>query len=351
MNIKSSLFRSALLSLHKTRLYSLMPAKASGVGVIFMLHRVRPEEETGGFAPNSILEITPNYLNAVLSAIKALGYDFVSLDEAKRRLSEQRFDRKFAAFTLDDGYHDNLEFAAPVFARHNAPFTVYVSSGMPDGTAELWWMGLEQVIRQTNSLSLTLNGETLEFGTESANEKHKAFDAIYWPIRSLPEKELRILVRDLCTRYGVDLTGITRDVALTWDGVRELSNHALCTIGAHTVDHYALSKLDESDARHEMMEGAVRLKQETGQWPRHLAYPYGDEGSASTREFELARFLGFDTATTTRKGFLSPNHGINPFALPRLSLNGDYQDLRMLQVLMSGLPFALAKFVTSLDVS
>jgi len=328
-----------------------MPTGLSGVGVIFMLHRVRPQEEKDGFAPNGILEITPEYLNTVLTAVRALDYDFVSLDEAKRRLVDQRFDRKFAVFTLDDGYHDNLEYAAPVFARHNAPFTVYLSSGMPDGTAELWWMGLEEVIRKADHISFEIAGGSFDLPTHSPEEKNHAFNTIYWPLRSLPETEQRHQVRLLCKRHGVDLAKITTDCSLTWDDVRELDDHALCTLGAHTVDHFALSKLSEAEARREIIDGAGRIQQETGNWPRHFSYPYGDSGSANKREYELARFLGFDSATTTQKGFLTARHGNNPFAMPRLSLHGDYQDLRILKVLMSGLPFALASIIPSIEVS
>ena len=44
---------------------------------------------------------------------------------------------------------------------------------------------------------------------------------------------------------------------------------------------------------------------------------------------------------TTRKGLVRKSHAAAMTALPRLSLNGDYQDLRYLKVLLSGLPFAL----------
>ncbi|MEQ9519004.1 MAG: polysaccharide deacetylase family protein [Parvibaculum sp.] len=351
MSLKSTLFRSALMSLHMTRLYDLAPAALSGAGVIFMLHRVRPTPDHNGFAPNAILEITPDYLNAVLMTVRSLGYDFVSLDEALYRLRTRKLDRKFAAFTLDDGYHDNLQYAAPIFARHGAPFTVYVSSGLPDATAELWWMGLEEVIRSTDHLATEINGTPIEMTCATADEKQAAFDAVYWPLRNQNEIEQRTWIRNLCDKYQVDLTGITRDAALTWDGVRQLHNHAHCTIGAHTIDHFALSKLAETEARHEILGGANRIAEMTGEWPRHFAYPYGDEGSAGPREFELARFLGFDSATTTRKGFVTEAHGINPHAIPRLSLNGDYQDLRMLKVLMSGLPFALAKMLPSVETA
>lgn len=351
MSLKSSLFRSALLTLHKTGLHSLSPRRLSGVGIVFMLHRVRPTPECGGFAPNALLEITPEYLNAVLTTVSALDYDLVSMDEAHRRLQQRHFDRKFAVFTLDDGYKDNLEFAAPIFAKHRAPFTVYLSSGMPDGTLDLWWVGLEAAIRAQDALDWSWADIRYEFTMESAEQKQNAFDTLYWPLRNLPELDQRIAIRDLARHCGVDMRQLTRDCSLSWNEARELSNHAYCSLGAHTVDHFALSKLSETEARREIVEGAERIKQETGAWPRHLAFPYGDGGSAGPREYELAQFLGFDTAVTTQKGFLTEGHGVSPYAIPRLSLNGDYQDLRMLEVLMSGLPFALASFLPSVETA
>ncbi len=316
-----------------------------------MLHRVRPAPETDGFAPNALLEITPEYLNAVLTTVAALDYDLVSMDEAHRRLQQRHFDRKFAVFTLDDGYKDNLEFAAPIFAKHSAPFTVYLSSGMPDGSVDLWWMGLEASIRARDALDWSHAGSRYELLMETADEKISAFNTLYWPLRRLPELEQRAAIRSLASHCGIDMKQLTQNCALTWDEARELSNHAFCTLGAHTIDHFALSKLSEAEARREIIEGAERIKQETGDWPRHLAYPYGDSGSAGPREYALAQFLGFDTAVTTQKGFLTEAHGVNPYAIPRLSLNGDYQDLRMLEVLMSGLPFALASLLPSVETA
>jgi peptidoglycan/xylan/chitin deacetylase (PgdA/CDA1 family) len=80
-----------------------------------------------------------------------------------------------------------------------------------------------------------------------------------------------------------------------------------------------------------------------GQWrsalgarPAHLSYPYGDAGSAGAREFAIAAELGFKTAVTTRPGVLFRSHAKHLTALPRISLNGEYQQLRYVRVLLSG---------------
>ena len=72
-----------------------------------------------------------------------------------------------------------------------------------------------------------------------------------------------------------------------------------------------------------------------------FAYPVGDPTSAGSREFDLARELGFATAVTTRPGMLFPEHAQRLTALPRVSVNGRWQRVDALEVLLSGAPFWL----------
>ena len=74
---------------------------------------------------------------------------------------------------------------------------------------------------------------------------------------------------------------------------------------------------------------------------RHLAYPYGGRDLVGPREFRFADELGYATAVTTRPGVLFPQHQKYLTALPRLSLNGEYQRARYVKVLMSGTGTAL----------
>jgi len=63
--------------------------------------------------------------------------------------------------------------------------------------------------------------------------------------------------------------------------------------------------------------------------------------AAAAREFELARSAGYKTAVTTRPGMLFPESADHLTALPRVSLNGNYQDKRVLPVLTSGAATAM----------
>jgi peptidoglycan/xylan/chitin deacetylase (PgdA/CDA1 family) len=70
--------------------------------------------------------------------------------------------------------------------------------------------------------------------------------------------------------------------------------------------------------------------------PAHLSYPYGDRTAAGNREFAMAAEVGFTTAVTARTGVLFASHKRSMTALPRISLHGDYQQMRYVQVLLSG---------------
>lgn len=338
--MKSAFLKSGLDALYYSGAASVLAPITRGVGVIFMLHRVKADAGKA-FDPNGILSITPDFLGAAIKRTRELGRDIVSIDEAVDRLSGNDTSRPFAVFTLDDGYRDNLECALPVFKEHDAPFTVYVSSAAPQGTAEFWWIGLEEIIARNDAVLIERDGVERRIPLRTLIEKNTAWRELYPWIRNSPEDEQRTIVRSLCACYGVSLEKLCRDVSMSWDEVRTLAADPLATIGGHSVNHFALNKLDETRARKEMSAGADAIAAETGVRPEHFAYPYGDSGSAATREFELAKNLGFKSGVTSRKGMLTEKHRERMFALPRVALNGDFQSLRYVDTFLSGAPFFL----------
>lgn len=344
----TSLLKAALSALHYTGAARLAAPFTSGDGVIFMLHQVVPAAPRA-FEPNGILKVTPEFLDGVIRQVRAGGFEIVPLDDVKERLRGRPGSRKpFAVFTLDDGYRDNRDFAYPIFKRHNAPFTIYVPTAYADGRGELWWLAFEEALRRLSHVEIERDGVVRRYSLATDAEKTTAFHDIYWWLREIPEDRARAVVRDLAAKAGFDVAALCRDLVMGWDEIRALAKDPLVTIAAHTTNHFALAKLRLDDARREMADSVARIGQELGKPIRHFSYPYGDEGSAGTREFELARDLGIETAVTTRKGLIRTAHADAMTALPRLSLNGDYQDARYVKVLLSGLPFALRDGVKTL---
>ncbi len=118
--------------------------------------------------------------------------------------------------------------------------------------------------------------------------------------------------------------------------MKSFADDPLVTIGAHTITHCNLAKQSEENALHELTTSRSRLEQALERPVLHLAYPYGDRIAAGPREFALAKAAGFKTAVTTRPGMIFPESAGYLTALQRVSLNGNYQDARILPVLTSG---------------
>ena len=336
----TKLVKAALSAAHYVGADGLLAPFTRGLGVIFTLHQVSPELPRP-FEPNRILKVTPDFLDEVIREVVAEGFEILPLDAVEARVTAAKKDRPFACFTLDDGYRDNREHAYPVFKRHNAPFAIYVPTDYADGRGDLWWVVLETVVSSAPSISIQMDGSMQHFQTGSVGEKTAAFEAIYWWLRRIPEDRARQVVAELAQSIGYDASQLCASLIMNWDEIRELAADPLVTIGAHTCRHLALAKLDAGTALAEMTRSAARIEAELGRPCRHFSYPYGGSDTASSREFELAARAGFKTAVTTRKGLILNRHARQLTALPRVSLNGDYQNARYVKVMLSGAPFAV----------
>jgi len=339
--LKQTVIRSGLEALYFSGAHVALRGMLGGIGAILTLHHVRPPRRDE-FQPNRLLEIAPAFLEDVIVRLRRSGFDLISLDDMHWRLTKRRQGRRFACFTFDDGYRDNLVHAYPILKRHRVPFAIYVPTSFPDRLGDLWWLTLEAVIAANTRVRLEMEGEDRYFVCGTPAEKHAAFAALYWWLRGLEsEGDLRRIIRDLALRYGVDPAVHCADLCMSWAELAELAADPLVTIGAHTVNHLMLKKSSEGVVRQEMQMSVRVIEAALGIRPEHFSYPVGDPTSAGPREFAIARSLGFKTAVTTRPGVLFPEHRDHLTALPRISLNGEFQRLRYVEVLTSGAATAL----------
>ena len=336
----TTILKSGLSALHYSRADRLLAPAVKPAGAIVTLHQVSPEIAPD-FSPNRILRITPYFLEQTIRYVLEAGFEIIALDEVAERLADARERRPFICLTLDDGYKDNLQFAYPIFRRYAVPFAIYVPTDYPDGNGELWWLSLEEALRRLDQRTVDMNGAVKTFILDSAKAKSNAFDAIYWWLRGLDETVARGLVAAWCKEAKFDREKLCAKMIMNWDELRTIAADPLATIGAHTRRHFAVSKLAANEARAEIVESMAIISRFTGRPCRHFSFPYGDETAAGERDFLIAKAAGLVTAVTTRKGLIYAHHTSALTALPRMSLNGDYQNLRYLKVLLTGLPFAL----------
>jgi peptidoglycan/xylan/chitin deacetylase (PgdA/CDA1 family) len=337
---RNTVIRAGLGALYFSGAHVLLRPIFSGVGAIFMLHHVRPGRDDP-FQPNHHLEVTPEFLRAVLTHLKSRDIDIITMDELHDRLLNRNFGRRFACFTFDDGYRDNRDHALPVMREFAAPATIYVASDFAAGSGRLWWIALEMAIAKSDAIEVTMDGMPLRLDTPTPSAKQAAFDRLHGWLRGLSEPDLQREVAALCARHGIDQAAICRDLCMSWDELQAFAADPLVTVGGHSITHCNLAHQTEATAREELTVSRARIEEKLQREVVHLAYPYGDKIAAGQREFALARAAGYKTAVTTRPGMVFRESGRHLTALPRVSLNGNYQDARILPVLTSGAATAM----------
>ncbi|HUH49058.1 MAG TPA: polysaccharide deacetylase family protein [Mycoplana sp.] len=317
-------------------------ASARGRGAIFTLHHVRPKIEHS-FDPNAHLEITPEFLDETIRLLAADGYQFVALHHLAARMAIARPEERFAAFTLDDGYRNNALHAQPIFTEHRVPFTVFITGGFACRTHSIWWETLAELLRALPHIEFDFGSGPVTLPLATNRHKEAAFARFSAFIHSTDETAAIEALDTAAKANGIDPLLITERLVLREPELKSLVLNPLATLGAHTISHRALARLEEHEAREEMQASAERLECLTGVRPVAFAYPYGFSPTVSRREYRIAGELGFTVAVTTDPGTLDARSFDMPMALPRISLNGLYQKRKYVSALASGIPFKLLR--------
>ena len=313
-----------------------------GVGAILRFERVRPRQRAG-FRPLQSAEVTPEFLDQAVCALKRWKYDIVGIDEVCRRAVTMPGARRFVCLTFDGASKDVINSAYPVLARHRVPFTVYVPTAFPDGLGEAWWLALEQIIARESRLSLMIARDDRHFTIRTASEKYELHAFLSNWLRSLEPADLSIAINDLCKRYSVDLAALSREAFMDWADLAKLSADPNVTIGSATVNYAVLSKLKDAAAWREMSMGRAVGEAALHRAIRHFAYPFGDRDAWRRAHLVMAQEAGFESAVSTIAGVVEAAGRTNLHALPRISWDGRLRSLRAMRVLVSGATFAAVK--------
>jgi peptidoglycan/xylan/chitin deacetylase (PgdA/CDA1 family) len=309
-----------------------------GAGAILRFERVRPRH-SGRFQPLRSREITPRFLDRAIRALKRWKYDIVSMDEVCRRAVTLASRHRFVCLTFDGGYKDVMTWAYPVLSRHRVPFTLYVPTAFPDGIGEAWWLALEQVIAKERRISLVMGREEMHFNVPTTAEKYQLYDFLSRWLRSLEPADLSAAIKDLCTRYAIDLAALSREASLDWRDLTTLSADPLMTLGGATVNFPVLSNIKDGAALREMTMGRAVVEAALQRDVKHFAYPFGDRKSWQRKHMAMAEEAGFVSAVSTIRGVIEPAGHTPLLALPRITWDGRLHSLRAMRVILSGSGF------------
>ena len=294
-----------------------MHIKKGAIGLVYMLHHIT-KKNSQGIPTNEDLKVSPQFLEKIIIKYKKQGFSFVSLDELSEIINSNKTpEHPFIAFTIDDGYLDNYTEALPVFERQQVPFTIFVATDFIDQKAILWWDILEDLILKNDSIRI--RGK--EYRCRTFQEKWDVFRILREIILCLDPKKLKEALDELFSYYSIDWYEPIRRQAMTWEQVKIISQHTLCTIGGHTVSHTVLNQLNEKEFHQEVSGGIEKLQSVTGKPIHHFAYPYGSPDEIGEREYQLISEFGFKTVFSSYGGCITNENKYNTTHLPRVYLH------------------------------
>ena len=337
--IKRLVIQGGLEAVALSRAWNAWPA-AGGRGVVFTLHHVRPAEAKA-YDPNALLSVTPQFLDEAIRAALDSGLVPVALEDLPALLADPSDRRRFVSFTLDDGYRDNADHAAPVFRRHGVPYTIFITKGFVERTRSLWWETAEELTVKIATMPFDFGGGVETVAMRTPVEKTAAFGRISTFIQTGDEDARIAALDDAARAQGIEPLAITDRLIMDAGELRALARDPLARFGAHTLTHVALARVDEARLRQEISDSADAVESYVGKRPTTFAYPYGFPAAVGAREFEVLKELGFRVGVTTQPGVLGPWSVGRPTAIARVSLNGLYQKKRYVKALISGIPFRL----------
>jgi peptidoglycan/xylan/chitin deacetylase (PgdA/CDA1 family) len=313
--------------------------EVGGAGVILRFERVLPRH-VGRFQPLKANEITPRFLERTVRALKRWKYDFVTMDEACRRAVILPQRRRFACLSFDGAYKDVARAAYPILVHHRVPFTVYVPTAFPDGVGVAWWLALERIIAKENRVGLMIDRNERHFSVRTLDEKNETYEFLSSWLRQLPPPDLSAAIGDLCKRYSVDPSALTRNAMMDSSDLAKIAADPLVTVGCATVNYPVLSNLKESDALREMTMGKAVAEAAFHREVRHFAFPFGDRDSFRRAHVVMAKDAGFSSAVSSIAGIVDTAGRTNLHALPRIAWDGRITSLRAMRVALSGAMFA-----------
>ncbi len=287
-----------------------------------MYHRFSPEENHPRHLGARPFRLQLEYLTT--------HHEIWSPDQQLDAVLAQEVDtnRPPVVVTIDDGYQDFYDIAFPILQEYGVTATVFVTTGFIAGHTWFWWDRLAWLLDNASPGKRDWRlGETILTGDASCSEERDfLWNAIADHLRFLPFKNTNATLEELSHELGLNLPTSPPEqyAAMSWEQVRNVSAVDM-TIGAHTVTHPILSRVDGKQARDEISDSRHELFEALGQPVNWFCYPQGGPADFNADTVAAVREAGFRGCYTA---FQNPTHTGEEMTLPRYSISGNFDHFR-----------------------
>lgn len=315
----------------------------SGV-TVFTFHRFSHPEGV----PNGI---NKNDLAASLLTLRKMGYRFLSLNELIKKIGlGESVPPRSVVFTVDDGYFDFSEVAAPIFYEYDCPVTVFLTTGFIDEYLWLWWDKVEYAFLNSkiNNFKIIIGEKNFNFKWDNHEQRRQASSYFLEILKAVPNSVKLEAITYLAYSLDIELPdqAPSKYRPMTWKQVRSCGQGDV-DFGPHTITHPILSQCSDEEANVEISGSWARMKEETVKAVPILAYPNGMAGDFTEREVIFSKAAGLTAAVTTDAWCVTPSHQkYDPYRIPRFDFISN--DIRLRQI-VSGLEHKKRMIVNALS--
>lgn len=280
---------------------------------IIMYHRFSEQPDWRGVSHKEFEE--------QLKYLKA-NFNIVRLTELARMLRERKPPgRDTVVLTIDDGYLDFFQIAAPLLVKYEVPATIFIVSNIVDKGLWLWDEALYYLTSHApeGAYSIQHNHRTLEFTLHTTDDRIQAWTGLVNTVLYESNSRRWKLIRECQNQLGTGLPSKppAANRSMNWDELGSLN--PLIDIGSHTRNHPILSTVQDPDELASEILGSKKdIEKHIGKPVTTFCYPNGlapDYNEFSLREIKRS---GYECAVLAHGGLVTPSN-CNLYELPRIS--------------------------------
>jgi peptidoglycan/xylan/chitin deacetylase (PgdA/CDA1 family) len=218
--------------------------------------------------------------------------------------------KNLVVITVDDGYRDFFEIAFPLLRRLELPATLFPVVQFIERKIWLWHDRLAWLLAQAEPTQHELRcaDGTVRFDLSSEDGRRRAWnDLCRYCIRQRDDDKhafLRALEQRSPSRVPDTLPAAF--APCTWDELEEMSAASI-EIGAHSMTHPILSKVDPETLWWEVSEPRRALKERLGREVRSFCYPNGQPDDVNAEVLSAVERAGYLGAVVTQRA--PPDYG------------------------------------------
>lgn len=276
----------------------------------FLFHRVNPQRDAlwdpmdVRHFDHCIEFITRNYETVLIE-------DLALTDRVN-------FNNRFATIMFDDGYKDNIEYAAPILKKHNCKASFYVVTDCIDKNVPTWTHLLEHLFQFTSKKELVMDfgflPPALQVTTLTDKSERLSYVKKLKPLlKTLPHEQRNAAIdRVLQSFNDTEIPALM----MNWNDLQQLRNEGHY-IGSHSVSHVMLGTMsDETEIAFELKQSGNRIKAMLGYFPVTISYPVGSFNETTKR---LAKETGYKIGLAVKQDVYNPSTA-DVFEIPRIEL-------------------------------